>query len=124
MANGLLGVFRFCHRRILPTPMFGSWCLQIQLLILLISLQDCSASKQRPPIRSMTVSTASSEQTVVQERPNTQQHHRHTEDIVDYPAWAADKAFVVEWGEQLIVPEWEDKDDFRANNGWRVRNNM
>ena len=25
------------------------------------------------------------------------------------------------WGERLLVPEWEDEDNYRANNGWKGR---
>jgi hypothetical protein len=38
------------------------------------------------------------------------------------PAWIAEKRS--EWGEKVIVPEWEedsDTCDYRAKNGWLVR---
>ena len=42
-----------------------------------------------------------------------------TEDcLLDIPNWA--EIAQSEWGEQLIVPEWEDKVDFRSKNGWKV----
>jgi hypothetical protein len=36
------------------------------------------------------------------------------------PAWIAEKRS--EWGERVIVPEWEE-DSYRAKNGWLVRMN-
>jgi hypothetical protein len=37
----------------------------------------------------------------------------------DEPAWIAEKR--PDWGEKLVVAEWEDRDHFRAKNGWKVR---
>jgi hypothetical protein len=37
------------------------------------------------------------------------------------PAWIAEKRG--EWGEKVIVPEWEEDSDYRAKNGWLVRMN-
>jgi hypothetical protein len=37
------------------------------------------------------------------------------------PAWIAEKRS--EWGEKVMVPEWEEESDYRAKNGWLVRIN-
>ena len=37
---------------------------------------------------------------------------------VEFPDWV--KRSQSEWGEPLIVAEWEDKDDYRSKNGWKV----
>ena len=39
-----------------------------------------------------------------------------------YPAWY--RQLQPSWGEQVVVAEWEDPNDFRAKNGWKGRDLM
>jgi hypothetical protein len=80
------------------------------------SLVGCGAGENRLILRQdMTISPPDSE--TVKE-PAIKERHQHADEVAAFPAWAEEAR--VEWGEPLIVPEWEDKDDFRLKNGWKV----
>ena len=34
------------------------------------------------------------------------------------PGWVEEKSD--EWGEKLVIPEWEDSNRYRAKNGWQA----
>ena len=39
--------------------------------------------------------------------------------MVEVPEWIQEQQ--ASWGESLVLPEWEDKDEYRSRNGWKVR---
>jgi len=65
----------------------------------------------------MTISTTTtSPSDVIQERETDRR--LSADEAIDFPAWVEESQ--KQWGDSLIVPEWEDKDNYRQHNGWKV----